>query len=146
MSEQPFWKVKKLPEMTREEWESLCDGCARCCLFKLEDEDTGELYYTEVACKLLDFKTCNCTQYKTRSTLVPDCITMSPENSEVFSWFPATCAYKLLDEGKDLPSWHPLVTGDPDSVHKAGISIGSWAVPEEDVDDVEDHIITLEVK
>ena len=145
MSDQPFWKRKKLSEMNHEEWESLCDGCARCCLFKLEDEDTGELFYTEVACKLLDHKTCQCTDYKNRSTLVPDCITMSPDNPEVFSWFPSTCAYRLLSEGKDLHSWHPLVSGDPDSVAKAGISIGGWAIPEEEVDDVEDHIITLDI-
>ncbi len=145
MSDQPFWKTKKLPEMNMQEWESLCDGCARCCLFKLEDEDTNELFYTQVACKLLDHKTCQCTDYKNRSTLVPDCITMSPDNPEVFSWFPPTCAYRLLSEGKDLPNWHPLVSGDPESVRKAGISIGGWAIPEDEVDDVEDHIITLDV-
>ncbi|MFK8067786.1 MAG: YcgN family cysteine cluster protein [Gammaproteobacteria bacterium] len=146
MSEElPFWKTKKLPEMNMQEWESVCDGCARCCLFKLEDEDTGELFYTDVACKLLDHKTCRCTDYKNRSTLVPDCITMSPENPEVFSWFPPTCAYRLLSEGKDLYPWHPLISGDPGSVSKAGIAIGGWAVPEDEVDDVEDHIISLQI-
>ncbi len=146
MSEElPFWKTKKLTEMNMQEWESLCDGCARCCLFKLEDEDTGELFYTEVACKLLDHKTCRCTDYKNRSMLVPDCITMSPEKPEVFSWFPSTCAYRLLSEGKDLYPWHPLVSGDPDSVSKAGIAIGGWAVPEDEADDLEDHIISLEI-
>jgi len=144
MSAQPFWETKKLHEMNMQEWESLCEGCARCCLFKLEDEDTNELFYTQVACKLLDHKTCQCTDYMNRSTLVPDCITMSPENSEVFSWFPPTCAYRLLSEGKKLPGWHPLVSGDPESVRKAGISIGGWAIPEDEVDDVEDHIIELD--
>ncbi len=107
----PFWKTKTLTEMSRDEWESLCDGCGRCCLNKLEDEDTGKFLYTRAACKLLDVKTCRCTDYPNRAARVPDCVTLTPENVGELGWLPQTCAYRLLDEGKSLPWWHPLVSG-----------------------------------
>lgn len=138
----PFWKRKALADMTREEWESLCDGCARCCLAKLEDEDTGDIAYTNVACRLLDDETCRCTKYAARSRFVPDCVTLTPENVGQLRWMPSTCAYRLLAEGKDLPVWHPLVTGDPDSVHLAGISVRGRVVSERRAIDLEDYVVT----
>jgi uncharacterized cysteine cluster protein YcgN (CxxCxxCC family) len=123
MVEIPFWKRKKLKEMSREEWESLCDGCARCCLVKLEDEDTGRIHFTSAACKLLDGKTCRCTDYRNRNRRVPDCVRLTPENVGTLSWLPRTCAYRLLAEGKDLAWWHPLVSGRAETVREAGISV-----------------------
>lgn len=117
-----FWKRKRLGEMCREEWESLCDGCALCCLQKLEDDETGEVFYTDIACQLLDVKTCRCTDYLNRAQRVADCVVLTPDDPDTFSWLPSTCAYRLLAEGHDLPAWHHLITGDPDSVHEAGIS------------------------
>ncbi|HEX5787844.1 MAG TPA: YcgN family cysteine cluster protein [Woeseiaceae bacterium] len=118
-----FWKRKSLAELDRREWESLCDGCALCCLHKVEDEDTGALFYTNLACRLLDTDTCRCTDYANRVKLVSDCLRLSADSTEAFEWLPETCAYRLLARGSDLPAWHPLVTGDPDSVHAAGISV-----------------------
>ncbi len=117
-----FWKRKSLAEMSTGEWESLCDGCALCCLQKLEDEDSGEIYFTDVACKLLDLNSCRCRDYPARAKKVADCLVLSVDNLQAFAWLPATCAYRLLADGDDLPEWHPLITGDPDSVHEAGIS------------------------
>ena len=125
-----FWKRKSLPEMTKAEWESLCDGCALCCLQKLEDEDTGETYFTDIACRLLDVKTCRCSDYASRAEKVADCLVLSAGEPEAFRWLPATCAYRRLAEGQDLPQWHPLLTGDPDSVHEAGISARGKVVSE----------------
>ncbi|TNE42559.1 MAG: YcgN family cysteine cluster protein [Alphaproteobacteria bacterium] len=141
MKNKPFWKSKSLTEMTHAEWESLCDGCARCCLLKLEDEDTGEIIFTNVACHLLDQETCRCTNYAKRSKLVPTCIKVTAENAAALAWMPPTCAYRLLAEGKDLFPWHPLVSGDPESVHKAGISVRGRVVSEEGIDeeDLEDY-------
>ena len=138
-----FWKTKSLDEMSREEWESLCDGCAQCCLIKLEDSDSGVIYETDVACKLLDMKTCRCTRYAQRSRLVPNCITLHPGNLAELPWMPPTCAYRLLHEGKELPDWHPLVSGDPNSVAEAGAWIARDAVSELEVDeeDLEDHVV-----
>jgi uncharacterized protein len=144
-AELPFWKSKSLAQMTRAEWESLCDGCGRCCLNKLEDEDTGEFIYTRAACKLLDLETCRCTDYPNRARKVPDCVTLTPENVPTLGWLPATCAYRLLDEGKSLPWWHPLVSGDPATVIAAGISVKDEAYSESGltVDDLVDHIWKL---
>ncbi|RMF10291.1 MAG: YcgN family cysteine cluster protein [Alphaproteobacteria bacterium] len=139
----PFWKRKTLDEMTRDEWESLCDGCARCCLHKLEDEDTGEIAYTNVTCRLLDLKTCRCTRYAERKRLVPDCVVLDPEKVHELPWMPTTCAYRLLAEGQDLPWWHPLVSGDPETVRTAGIAVSDFALSERDAGDLHDHIIAI---
>ncbi len=130
----PFWKTKRLAEMTRQEWESLCDGCARCCLEKIEDADTGEVAYTAVACPLLDSQRCRCRRYAERHRLIPDCLVMTPETVGKFYWLPRTCAYRLVAAGRDLPPWHPLVSGDPDSVHRAGISVRGKVVAQRYVD------------
>ncbi|NOZ33600.1 MAG: YcgN family cysteine cluster protein [Alphaproteobacteria bacterium] len=138
-----FWEDKKLGEMSRAEWESLCDGCARCCLIKLEDIDTGEIITSDVHCKLLDEKTCRCTNYPDRASLVPDCIALSPENVGRIKWMPLTCAYRRLAEGRPLAWWHPLISGDPDTVVAAGISILGRTVSETGVgaDEYEDHAV-----
>jgi uncharacterized protein len=119
----PFWREKPLAAMSPAEWESLCDGCGRCCVIKLEDEDTGEVLYTDVGCTLLDLHTCRCRDYPNRQTKVSDCVRLTPEKVETIAWLPETCAYRLVGEGRDLPAWHPLKTGDPASVHRAGISV-----------------------
>lgn len=140
MSE-PFWKSTTLAEMSRTQWESLCDGCGRCCLHKLEDADSGIVHYTRVACRLLDLRTCRCSDYAHRAARVVDCEVLAPDSLENLTWLPATCAYRLVFEGKDLPGWHPLVSGDPESVHEAGISVRSLAVSEVDVDNLEDFLL-----
>lgn len=129
--------------MSHDEWESLCDGCGRCCLHKLEDEADGRMYYTRAACSLLDIHACKCKDYDNRQTHMPDCIQLSIDNAHYFDWLPATCAYRLLAEGEDLPAWHPLVTGDPDSVHKAGISVRNIAKPDSEVEDLADEVIAF---
>ena len=141
----PFWRSKTLEEMDAAEWESLCDGCGRCCLVKLEDADTGEIHYTDVGCTLLDAGACRCRSYETRQAQVPDCLRLTPETVRAVSWLPPTCAYRLVAEGRDLFAWHPLVSGDPDSVAAAGMSVrGRVAGPEENfaVDDLFDRIVT----
>ena len=137
----PFWKQKSLDAMTPSEWESLCDGCAKCCLHKIEDEDTGELFFTKVACKLLDIKTARCRDYPNRRKKVADCKILTPKKVRSLRWLPATCAYRLLDEGKDLPLWHPLVSGNAQSVHKAGASVIGKVVLERDGMELEDFVV-----
>ncbi|MBW6419059.1 YcgN family cysteine cluster protein [Celeribacter sp. PS-C1] len=139
-----FWETVPLTKMSEEEWEALCDGCGKCCLNKIEDADTGEVYLTRVACRLLDDQSCQCGQYEIRKKLVPECIRLTPENIDSHAyWMPTTCAYRLLWKGRPLPDWHPLLTGDPESVHAAGVSMRGRTVPEFEVDedDWEDHII-----
>ncbi len=127
-----FWKVKKLNEMTREEWEALCDGCGVCCLEKLEDEDTGEIIFTNVACSHLDTETCKCFVYEERYKKAPECFDLSPENIDDITWLPATCAYRRLNEGKQLYWWHYLITGNRESVSNAGVSVKDRAVKNDD--------------
>lgn len=139
---QYFWENKPLAELSRQEWESLCDGCAKCCLHKLEDDNTGEIFYTKVACRLLD-DNCQCTRYLERNELVPMCVWLKPEDIEAFHWLPSTCAYRLVAEGKPLPEWHPLMSEDENSVHEVGVSIKGRALSEEYVhpDGMEEHIV-----
>lgn len=131
-TELPFWEIKTLAEMDSEEWESLCDGCALCCMHKVEDEDTGALFYTNLACKLLDLDSCRCGDYANRLSKVDDCLDLASDNTAQFDWMPASCAYRLLAKGEPLPAWHPLVSGDADSVHAAGISVRGKVVSERD--------------
>jgi uncharacterized cysteine cluster protein YcgN (CxxCxxCC family) len=140
---QPFWQRKKLTELTAEEWESLCDGCGRCCLKKLQDETTGKVAYTDVACKLLDRNRCRCRRYVQRHELVPDCLALRADDSQTFSWLPTTCAYRKLAAGEPLEWWHPLVSGDADTVHRAGISVRGRTLREADVpvDELDTRII-----
>ena len=138
-----FWQKKSLNEMSQSEWESLCDGCAKCCLIKLDDIDNSKVHYTKVVCRLMDENTCQCTQYQNRNKLVPNCIWLKPEGVKEFHWLPQTCAYRLLSEGKELQPWHPLVSGNKNSVHQAGISIKGRCLSEEYVhpDGLEEHVI-----
>lgn len=136
-----FWKEKSLEDMTREEWESLCDGCGKCCLHKLEDADTGEIHFTEVACRFLDADTIRCGKYMVRQRYVGNCVVMSPDLLEQLPWMPSTCAYRLIYEDKDLFDWHPLVSGDPGSVCKAGQSVKGRYVDEREAGDYEDHLV-----
>ncbi|WP_299725973.1 YcgN family cysteine cluster protein [uncultured Endozoicomonas sp.] len=143
LNSSPFWQTKSLEEMSAEEWESLCDRCGKCCLHKLEDEDTGDVYYTSVACKLLDTKSCQCTDYPNRKQIVPDCTVLTIKDIRHFHWLPDTCAYRLISENKPLYDWHPLISGSGKSIHTAGISVKGWALSENDIgdDDLEDFII-----
>ena len=137
----PFWKEKRLEEMSRAEWESLCDGCGRCCLHKLRDEDTGALAFTNVSCRLLDLETCRCRDYRNRRRRVPDCVRLTPAALRKIDWLPPSCAYRLVAAGKDLPWWHPLVSGDPETVHRAGASVRGRAVGEREAGPLEDHVV-----
>lgn len=140
----PFWKTKTLEEMSENEWESLCDGCARCCLNKLEDWDTGEIIWTNVACTLLNDQSCRCNDYTNRQDKVPDCVQLTPKEVRELPWLPATCAYRLVLENHDLYWWHPLVSGDPDTVHQAGISTRLRTVSEDgmELEDYEKYVVS----
>jgi len=138
-----FWETKPLDALDRQEWESLCDGCGLCCLLKIEDIDSGELFYTNVVCEYHDDKNSCCTCYAQRSTLVPDCIKVTPEVARTEKWLPGSCAYRLLAEGKPLFDWHPLLSGNPDSVRQAGISIHDRVISEKFVhsDELPEHLV-----
>ena len=137
----PFWKTKTLEEMSAPEWESLCDGCGKCCLSKLEDEDTGDIYFTSVGCRLFNAETCRCGDYANRLAKVPDCVGLTPINVRTISWLPGTCAYRLVAEGRDLYPWHPLLSGDPESVHRAGVSMrGRVTASETDLAEPEEYL------
>jgi uncharacterized cysteine cluster protein YcgN (CxxCxxCC family) len=131
--ERPFWLRKGLDELDPGEWESLCDGCGRCCLNPLEDWDTGEIVWTSLACTLFDDGSCRCRDYPNRLEVVPDCLPLTPETVPGLTWLPPTCGYRLVAEGRDLYWWHPLVSGDPDSVHAAGISVRGRSFPEDGI-------------
>lgn len=141
MDDEKFFETVALEDMSPAQWESLCDGCAKCCLIKLEDEDTLALLHTNVICRLLDQGSCQCSQYPDRSRLVPDCVTMTPSNVPELSWMPRSCAYRLLSEGKKLAWWHPLVSKDPNTVHEAGISVRGRVISERKAGDLEDYIV-----
>ncbi len=136
----PFWQTKRLEQMTAQEWESLCDGCGLCCLVRFEDDDTGEVIPTRVSCRLFDDKLCRCSDYENRKKHVPDCIKLTPHNIDALPWMPKSCAYRRLNEGRDLAAWHPLVSGDPESVHRAGVSVRGETVNERDLADPDDAI------
>lgn len=136
-----FWIGKTLAELTLAEWEALCDGCGKCCLHKLEDEDTGQLFFTNVACRLLNLTTARCSRYADRFRWVPDCVPLTPAEVQRVNWLPSTCAYRLRAEGQPLPEWHPLLTGDPDSTRQAGVSVCGWAIPEQRAKQLGSHII-----
>jgi len=137
----PFWKTKTLRQMSEAEWETLCDGCAKCCLAKLVDDDTGEITYTSVACRLLDLGTCTCSNYTERKDLVPDCVQLKPGNVGMLAWLPSTCAYLLIHEGKDLPEWHHLVSGSKKTIHKTHQSVKDRVISEREAGDWEDYVI-----
>ena len=141
----PFYETKTLSQMTKAEWESLCDGCGKCCVILLQDppEDGGRVWRTDVGCRLLDLKAVRCSDYANRHTRVPGCVKLTPENVGTLSWMPQTCAYRLVHEGRPLYDWHPLKTGDPDSTRKAGAGVHGTLVGEDEVDDedLDDHII-----
>jgi hypothetical protein len=139
---QPFWRQKTLGEMTRAEWESLCDGCGRCCLHKLRDIDTDELRWTDVACRLLDVTSCRCSDYANRKARVPDCVKLTAKRVEAIDWLPPTCAYRLVAEGNDLPWWHPLVSGDPETVVTAGVSVRGKVLREREAGALENHLVS----
>lgn len=141
---EPFWRTKTLEEMDGAEWESLCDGCGRCCLNKLEDDETGAIAWTDVACTLLDHGTCRCRDYAHRQEVVPDCVPLTPQTVRELTWLPATCAYRLVAEGKDLEWWHHLKSGSRETVHSAGVSVRGRVVSEDDVpvEAYEDRLVT----
>jgi uncharacterized cysteine cluster protein YcgN (CxxCxxCC family) len=136
----PFWERKRLHEMSAREWESLCDGCGLCCLIRFEDEDSGEVIPTRVSCRLFDGDRCGCKDYANRRAQVPDCIKLTPWNIQDLPWMPRSCAYRRLHEGKPLPVWHPLLTGDPESVHDAGVSVRGQTVSEDSLDAPDDAL------
>lgn len=140
MASRPFWETKSLEEMTPGEWESLCDGCGLCCLIRFEDEDTGEIIPTRVHCKLFDSESCACSNYADRKRHVQDCIKLTPQNVDTLKWMPLSCAYRRVNEGRGLADWHPLISGDAESVHRAGVSIRGETISEETLADPDDAI------
>ena len=143
--ERPFWESVPLTKMTRAQWESLCDGCGKCCIHKLEDEETGEVLPTNVACRLLDRRSGQCSDYRRRHAFVPECVRLTPAKLDQLDWLPSTCAYRLIRDGQPLYDWHHLVSGDREAVHRAGVSVRGWTVSEDDVGDLENHIIDREL-
>jgi uncharacterized cysteine cluster protein YcgN (CxxCxxCC family) len=143
MSSKPFWEAKRLEQMTVQEWESLCDGCGLCCLVRFEDEETGEVIPSRVSCKLFDTNLCRCTDYENRKKHVPDCIKLTPWNIEELEWMPKSCGYRRVWEGRGLAEWHPLISGDPESVHRAGVSIRGQTINEADLEREEDAVELL---
>lgn len=139
-----FWRRKTLSQMTKREWESLCDGCGRCCLIKLEDEDTGDIHLTKLACRLLDTKSCRCTDYENRHSEMPDCIALTPKTVRALSWLPKSCGYRRVSEGRDLAWWHPLISGTYDTVEEAGISVKGWVKSEARVNELNYHRYIIE--
>ena len=140
MAHKPFWETKSLRQMTVAEWESLCDGCGLCCLIRFEEETSGDVTPTRVSCQLFDSGSCRCSDYENRHKTVPNCIKLTPNNIEDLLWMPLSCAYRRLHEDKTLPEWHPLITGDPESVHKAGVSIRGQTINEKSLADPEDAL------
>lgn len=136
-----FWEDTPLDKLDRAQWEALCDGCGKCCLHKLEDEETGELYATNVACKLLDRRTGQCSDYKHRHAYVSECVRLSMRNVDAIEWLPSTCAYRLRLNGEQLPNWHYLVSGDREAVHRAGESVSGWTISEDDAGELEYHLV-----
>lgn len=143
MASEPFWKTKSLEEMSKEEWESLCDGCGKCCLNKLEDWDTAEIYWTNIGCELLDCDSCRCKDYSNRFDIVEDCIQLTPKTVRTLTWLPPTCGYRLVRDGENLFDWHPLISGDPNTVHEAGISVKGRAIPDDgrSVEEYEENLV-----
>ena len=142
MSEKPFWQTVKLADMTAAQWEAVCDGCAKCCLVKLQDDDSGEIVFTDIVCNLLDQQSCRCAHYEERTKLVPDCVKLTKDNLDKIDFMPPSCAYRLLHEGKDLPQWHPLVSSRADSVVEAGMSVKGRVIAEMAFDgDSEDRVV-----
>jgi uncharacterized cysteine cluster protein YcgN (CxxCxxCC family) len=137
----PWWETTPLDRMTKAQWEAVCDGCGKCCLNKLEDEETGEIFPTNVACRLLDRRSARCGDYANRKALVPECVRLTPARMETIDWLPVTCAYLALWRGERLPDWHHLVCGDREAVHRAGVSVRGWTVSETDAGELEDHIV-----
>ena len=140
-----FWEDAPLAKLDRGQWEALCDGCGKCCIHKVEDEDTGELTATNVACRLLDRASGRCSDYRNRRVYVSDCVRLSPGNVVSIDWLPATCAYRLRAAGEPLPEWHYLVCGDREAVHRAGQSVRGWTISEDDAGDLEHHLVDREL-
>lgn len=139
--ERPWWESKSLHEMSREEWEDICDHCGKCCLHKLEDEEDGTIYYTDIACSLVDPASCYCTDYQNRQIRVPDCLRLTIDNLDQIQWMPPSCSYRVLKEGRSLPKWHHLITGDKNSIHIMGKSIKGRYIDESKVTDYEEHVV-----
>jgi len=140
--DEPFWRAKRLSQMTDAEWESVCDGCGKCCLHKLQFEKPRRVEYTNVACRLLDDQTCRCTDYPNRQSKVTDCVQLTAKDIKKLSWLPMSCAYRVLANGGDLPWWHHLVSGDRETIHNSGNSVRGRVVAEKRADILEHHIVT----